>query len=61
MLAAVSPEAAERLSAGTTVVGAAMAGATVIGTAVPAAEGITLVDRSGRKRPMPSLGYEHSF
>ena len=56
LLAAVSPEAAERLGAGAT-----MAGAAVIGTTVPAAEGITLVGRSGRKRPMPSLGYEHSF
>jgi thiamine-monophosphate kinase len=56
LLAAVSPEAAERLGAGAT-----MAGAAVIGTTVPVAEGITLVGRSGRKRPMPSLGYEHSF
>jgi thiamine-monophosphate kinase len=51
LLAAVSFEAVGRLSAG----------ATVIGTAVPAAEGITLVDSSGRKRPMPTLGYEHTF
>jgi thiamine-monophosphate kinase len=55
LLAAVSPEAAERLGAGTT------AGATVIGAAVPAAEGIVLVDGSGKRRPMPNLGYEHTF
>jgi thiamine-monophosphate kinase len=55
MLAAVSSETAERLNAGSVSV------ATVIGATVPVAEGITLVGRSGRKRPMPNLGYEHSF
>jgi thiamine-monophosphate kinase len=56
LLAAVSPEAAERLS-----VGAVAAGATVIGAAVPAAEGVVLVDANGKRRPMPNLGYEHEF
>jgi thiamine-monophosphate kinase len=56
MLAAVSSEAAERLGAC-----AMMAGATVIGAAVSAAEGIVLVDASGKRRPMPYLGYEHTF
>ena len=51
MLAAVSPEAAERLGTG----------AAVIGTAVPAADGIVLVDTKGKRRPMPNLGYEHAF
>ncbi|MFA4947700.1 MAG: thiamine-phosphate kinase [Candidatus Krumholzibacteriia bacterium] len=51
LLAAVSPEAAESLGAG----------ATVIGTAVPAANGIMLADASGKRRPMPNLGYEHVF
>jgi thiamine-monophosphate kinase len=56
LLAAVSPEAAGRLNAG-----AEAAGATVIGAVVPAAEGVVLVDAKGKKRPMPVLGYEHSF
>jgi thiamine-monophosphate kinase len=51
MLAAVAPEAVERLGAG----------AAVIGTAVPAAEGVVLVDANGKRRPMPDLGYVHSF
>ncbi len=34
---------------------------TVIGGIVPAREGITLVDARGRRRPLPALGYEHSF
>ncbi len=51
MLAAVSPEAASRLGTG----------AAVIGTTVHVAEGIVLMNKKGRKRPMPSLGYEHSF
>ena len=51
LLAAVSPEAAELLGGG----------ATVIGEAVPAAEGIVLVDAKGKRRPMPKLGYEHAF
>lgn len=58
LLAAVPPEAAERLSVGAIGSGA---GATVIGTAVPAAEGIALVNKKGRMRPMPRLGYEHFF
>jgi thiamine-monophosphate kinase len=37
------------------------AGATVIGSVVPAAEGVVLVDAKGSTRPMPKLGYEHSF
>jgi thiamine-monophosphate kinase len=56
LLAAVSPEAARLLSAG-----APVTGATVIGATVPAAEGIMLVDGKGRRRPMPKLGYEHTF
>jgi len=56
LLAAVSPEGAESLGACAT-----MAGATVIGSAVSATEGIVLVDGNGKRRPMPSLGYEHSF
>jgi thiamine-monophosphate kinase len=55
MLAAVSSETAERLNAGSVSVAA------VIGATVPVAEGITLVDRHGKRRPMPNLGYEHSF
>jgi len=51
LLATVSPEAVERLGAG----------AAVIGTAVPAAEGVVLVDANGKRRPMPDLGYVHSF
>jgi len=37
------------------------AGATVIGSVVPAAEGVVLVDAKGSTRPMPKLGYEHTF
>lgn len=51
LLAAVSPAAAERLPAGTAVIGAM----------APAADGVALVDQSGRTRAMPKLGYEHSF
>jgi len=58
-LAAVTPEAARMLGA----VGSADrgGGAAVIGTIVPAAEGITLVGRDGKRRTMPALGYEHMF
>ncbi|MCX5752936.1 MAG: thiamine-phosphate kinase [Candidatus Krumholzibacteria bacterium] len=59
MLAAVSPEAAKRLGAGAA--GGSGGGSTVIGSVVRAAEGINLVGASGKKRPMPNLGYEHSF
>ena len=51
LLAAVSPAAAERLPAGTAVIGAM----------TPAAGGVALVDQRGRTRAMPKLGYEHSF
>jgi thiamine-monophosphate kinase len=55
LLAAISPEAVGRLSAG------AAGAATVIGVTVPAAEGIALVESKGKKRPLPKLGYEHTF
>jgi thiamine-monophosphate kinase len=55
LLAAISPEAVGRLGAG------AAGTATVIGAAVPAAEEITLIGGSGKKRSMPDLGYEHTF
>jgi thiamine-monophosphate kinase len=55
MLAAVSPETAERLNA------SPASGAAVIGSVVPAAEGVVLVGENGKRRPMPNLGYEHSF
>jgi thiamine-monophosphate kinase len=58
LLAAVSPEAAEHMGGGATGSGA---GATVIGIAVPAADGIVLVDARRKRRTMPNLGYEHSF
>ncbi len=65
LLAAVSPEAAGRLSAPASAGGmmsiAAPGFATVIGAAVPAVEGITLVGRDGKRRALPKLGYEHSF
>jgi hypothetical protein len=35
--------------------------AAVIGETVPAAEGVVLVDANGKRRPMPDVGYEHSF
>ena len=34
---------------------------TIIGSFVPAREGIALVDAGGGRRPLPELGYEHSF
>jgi thiamine-monophosphate kinase len=55
LLAAMSPEAAGRPNSG------APCGAAVIGTIVPASEGIILVDRNGKRRPLPKLGYEHTF
>jgi thiamine-monophosphate kinase len=60
LLAAVSPEAAERLNADA-VPGASVIVAAVIGETVPAAEGVVLVDANGKRRPMPDVGYEHSF
>ena len=51
LLATVTPAAAERLPAG----------AAVIGAIEPAAGGVTLVDGNGKRRPLPKLGYEHSF
>jgi thiamine-monophosphate kinase len=59
LLAAVSPEAVGHLGAGATA--GATAGAAVIGAAVPSAEGIVLVDGCRKRRPMPKLGYEHTF
>lgn len=36
-------------------------GATVIGSIVDRGEGVTLLTQSGRRRPLPELGYEHEF
>ncbi len=36
-------------------------GAVVIGGIVPASDGIVLVDKTGKRRPLPKLGYEHIF
>ena len=51
LLATVPPEAAKRLPEG----------AAAIGTVVPAADGVGLIDGTGRARRMPELGYEHAF
>ena len=51
LLAAVAPAAVDRLPAG----------AAVIGAIAPVAGGIMLVDGNGKRRPLPKLGYEHSF
>lgn len=40
---------------------AAVPGGTVIGWIVDRREGISLVTTAGERRPMPKLGYEHSF
>jgi thiamine-monophosphate kinase len=37
------------------------AGVLAIGTIVPASEGVMLADKHGSMRPMPELGYEHTF
>lgn len=36
-------------------------GGTVVGRIVPESEGLALRGRDGKLRPMPELGYEHSF
>jgi len=51
LLATVDLEAAKHVGVG----------GTVIGTVAPAAEGVSLVDAKGCTRPMPKLGYEHTF
>jgi thiamine-monophosphate kinase len=51
LLAAVGGAAARHLPAG----------ATAIGTVCPAADGIALVADNGARRPLPELGYEHTF
>jgi thiamine-monophosphate kinase len=51
LLASVAREAAGHLPPG----------ASVIGSFVPAADGLTLVDGTGGARPLPNLGYEHTF
>lgn len=34
---------------------------TVVGEVVPAAEGLTLIGRDGKRRELPRAGYEHTF
>ena len=61
MLATVTSEAAECLGYADQGAGRPAAGATVIGSIVPASDGIVLVGADGTKRPLPELGYEHTF